>query len=748
MSCCAPGAEVALDLAGSPSREEILLASRDLDKGLRQTDLSVPGAHCAACIATIEGALRATEGIAEARVNLSTKRLSVKWRGGTPPPTFEVLQKLGYEANLFDDERDKQDPELGRLVRALAVAGFAAMNIMLLSVSVWSGADIDTRQAFYWVSALLALPALVYSGRIFFASAWSALRRGRTNMDVPISVGFSLAFVLSLYDTATGAPHAYFDAATSLLFVLLIGRTLDHVMRRQAGLAVVALARLMPRGAAVIKADGSRDYIPASEIEPGMQLAIAPGERIPVDGVVESGSSQVDRSIATGEAVPQPVSPGAELRSGTLNLTGALTMSASSRADSSFIAEMTRLVEAAEGGRARYRTLSDRAARLYSPLVHATALATFLGWLAATGDWHRATGIAIAVLIVTCPCALGLAVPMVQAVAARRLFQAGIMVKDGSAMERLAEIDTIAFDKTGTLTAGRPLPVGAALSRSRELRIAAAIATRSTHPVSVALARLAEGPPLEVSDAAEFPGLGLEATVEGETYRLGRAGWSGEDQHGGTVLSRDGRPIAAFAFEDTLRPGAEQATRELRRAGFEMTMLSGDSRDAVAKVADQLGITEAAAGLLPEQKLARLAELAKAGRRVLMVGDGLNDAPALAAAHASMAPGSAAEIGRNAADLVFLHGSLTAVPFAIGICRQAARLVRQNFALAAGYNIVALPIAISGHVTPLIAALAMSSSSLLVVANALRLGRGKRQASDRATGDAPGPALASLAPQS
>jgi P-type Cu2+ transporter len=744
MSCCAPGAEVAVELGGPPSREELLLASRNLRDGTHQTDLSVPGVHCAACIATIEGALRTIEGVAEARVNLSTKRLCVKWRGTTPPPIVEALKTHGYDANLFDAESDGHDPELARLVRALAVAGFAAMNIMLLSVSVWSGADADTRRAFYWISALLAVPALVYSGRIFFASAWSALRRGRTNMDVPISVGVTLAFALSLYDTAIGAPHAYFDAATSLLLFLLIGRTLDHVMRRKARAAVVGLTRLMPRGATVVRADGSHDYVPAPEIQAGMRLAIAPGERIPVDGVVDSGSSDIDSSIVTGESVAKPVSVGAELRSGTLNLTGALTMLATAPADGSFIAEMARLVEAAEDGRARYRRLSDRAARLYSPVVHVTAFATFLGWLAATGDWHHAISAAIAVLIITCPCALGLAVPMVQAVAARRLFEAGIMVKDGSAMERLAEVDTIAFDKTGTLTDGRPRLVESAASDPNAVRIAAAMAARSKHPVSVAIAGLAEGPPLAVEDVRELPGLGLEATIDGQIYRLGRAG-PGEERSGRTVLSRDGRRIAAFALEDTLRAGAEPAVQELERAGFEMTILSGDSRDAVTTIAARLGIADAAAGLLPDQKRARFAELAAVGRKVLMVGDGMNDAPALAAAHASMAPASAADIGRNAADFVFLHGNLSAVPLAIRVCRKAAHLIRQTFALAFGYNLVALPVAIAGHVTPLIAALAMSSSSVLVVANALRLRSGYRRTSGVLMPNTPAPVMSSLA---
>ena len=564
MSCCAPGAEAAAELGGAPSREELLLASRDLKDGFRQTDLSVPGVHCGACIAAIEDALRKTEDVSGARVNLSTRRLSVKWRGEMPP-IIEVLRKLGYEANLFDAENDRRDPELTRLVRALAVAGFAAMNIMLLSVSVWSGADSETRQAFHWISALLALPALVYSGRVFFASALSALRRGRTNMDVPISIGVSLAFALSIYDTATGGPHAYFDAATSLLFFLLVGRTLDHVMRRKARAAVVGLRRLMPCGATVVSADGSRDYLPAAEIRPGMRLAIAPGERIPVDGIVDSGSSDIDSSIATGES-----SRAAGVRRRAVAVGDAESYRRAHDAgevvcSTSFIAEMARLIEVAEDGRARYRRLADRAARLYSPVVHATALVTFLGWLAATGDLHRAISIAIAVLIITCPCALGLAVPMVQAVAARRLFEAGIMVKDGSAMERLAEVghrcvrqDRHADDRSATPCRDRPPPIRERYASPWQWPRGRTIRCRGRSP------SLADGPALDLTDVTEYPGLGLEATVGGELYRLGRGGLvrqtSSPDQ---TVLSRDGRQIAAFVLEDALtrrRRGGDQSS--------------------------------------------------------------------------------------------------------------------------------------------------------------------------------------------
>jgi Cu2+-exporting ATPase len=727
MSCCVPDAEaVAEARRRSPSSEELRLVSRPLGDGALQTDLSVPAIHCAACIGTIERGLARLPGVEHVRVNLSAKRASVRWRGEAGPPLVETLAALGYDAHLFEPEDASSDLELARLIRALAVAGFCAMNIMLLSVSVWSGADAETRHIFHWLSAFLAVPALFYSGQVFFHSAWSALRHGRTNMDVPISIGVSLAFGLSLYDTIHNGPHAYFDAATTLLFFLLGGRTLDHVMREKARTAVRGLARLSPPGATVMQPDATRRYLPVGEIEPGMQVLLAAGDRVPVDGRVMDGVSEIDCSIITGESALQRAEAGVELRAGTLNLGGPLTVLATARADSSFLAEMVRLMEAAEGGKARYRRVADRAAQLYSPVVHVTAFLTFLGWMFAVGDWHLAISIAVGVLIITCPCALGLAVPMVQVVAARRLFENGIMVKDGSAMERLAEIDTVVFDKTGTLTLGRPRLVNAGEIGVRESSVAAALAAHSNHPVSRALAQLSDDLCLELSGLKEEPGYGVEAVVNGRTWRLGRADWvlavgEARPARGATVLSEDGKLAAEFVFEDKLRPGAAAAIAVLKVAGMQVEILSGDGADTVAAVAADLGIGGYESRVLPQEKTERLAALAAQGRKVLMVGDGLNDAPALAAAHASMAPATAADVGRNAADFVFLHDGLEAVPLALTVSRDAGRLIRQNFALAILYNAIALPLAISGLVTPLIAALAMSVSSIFVIANSLRL---------------------------
>jgi Cu2+-exporting ATPase len=737
MGCCGSGAELAGLLPDRRATDnEMLLASRMVADGVRQTDLSVPTMHCGACIRTIENTLGALAGVTHARVNLSTKRVTVRWRAdGTPPPLIQALEQAGFPAHLFDFETGHDDGAQSELVRALAVAGFAASNIMLLSVSVWSGADAATRDLFHWLSAIIALPALAYSGRVFFRSAWQAVRHGRTNMDVPISIGVLLAFGMSFYETLTHGPHAYFDAAISLLFVLLIGRTLDHAMRERARMAVKGLARLAARGALVLQEDGAQLYLPANEIRARMTILLAAGERVPVDATIIRGMSELDVSLVSGEHSPVPAAAGSVLRAGTLNLTGPLTIAATATADDSFLGEMVRMMEAAEQGRSAYRRIADRAASLYAPVVHVTALATFVGWLLATGDLHYATTIAIAVLIITCPCALGLAVPMVQVVAARRLFDAGIMVKGGGALERLAEIDTVVFDKTGTLTLGVPHLIGSRDTNRAAMAIAAGLASHSRHPYSRAVVEACAGLPklaIAFDDISEHPGYGLEARAGATVYRLGRPEWALVDaaearrrSASAVVLAQDGSHLTDFRFEDRLRADATAAVAELKDAGLRIEVVSGDRETAVRPIAAELDV-EYFAGVLPGGKTARIAALQASGRKVLMVGDGLNDAPALAAAHASMAPASAADVGRHAADMVFLQESLAAVPLAIAVARGARRLVRQNLVLAAAYNAIAVPVAILGLVTPLVAAVAMSGSSIVVVANALRLERRRK----------------------
>ncbi len=727
MSCCAPTPEFAEALAGGPGRgpsdNEVRLASRALDDNLRQSEFSAPAIHCGACIKTLEDALDAIPGIVSSRVNLSSKRVTVRWRDGDiVPPMVRRMVELGYEPNLFSLEEAGKDSGLGHLIRALAVAAFASMNIMMLSGSVWSGADGATRDILHWICAFLTLPALLYSGKVFYQSAWSAIRSGRTNMDVPITIGIVLAFALSLYDTIYSGDRVYYDAVASLIFFLLIGRTLDHAMRERARTAVKGLARLAPAGALVLDGPSGPAYLPLAEIRPGMTISVNAGDRIPVDGEVISGDSALDRSLLTGESLAEAVGPGQPLAAGALNLSAPLVMRATADEKESTLNKLVQLLDDAESSRNRYRRIADRAATWYSPVVHLAAALSFIGWMMFNGNLHDATTVAIAVLIITCPCALGLAVPMVQVVAARRLFEAGIMVKDGSALERLAEIDTIVFDKTGTITTGLATPV-AIEGDDATLSIAASLAARSRHPYSMAIARAYQANELDWQDIVEHGGLGIEARLDGRLYRLGRPGWSGtaNNAEAGSTLSVDGQVVAAFVFTDEARPNAALSVNSLLTNSYHVRMLSGDRPPIVSALANRLGI-EGSGGLMPDDKLAEIAGLEADEKHVLMVGDGLNDTPAMARAHVSMAPASAADIGRSAADFVFLRNDLMAVPQALAIAREARELVRQNLFLALLYNAIALPIAVAGLVNPFIAAVAMSASSVVVVLNALRLG--------------------------
>lgn len=689
---------------------------------------AVEGLRCAGCISKLEGGLTTLPGVAAARVNFTTRRVSIAHDEGVGDEGLRrAMQRLGFVAEPFlGDASNPEDAETHRLLKALGVAGFAAMNIMLLSVSVWSGAEGATRTMFHWLSALIALPAVAYAGRPFFDSAWAALRHGRTNMDVPISIGVVLTCAVSLFETIVGGHHAYFDGATMLLFFLLAGRFLDSAMRARANDGVAALLRQTAPGGHVIGADGGTAWRAAAELAPGMRLLVAAGERFAADGLVETGTSSVDRALITGENVPVLVEPGAAVLAGTINLDAPLTVKVTAAEADTVIADIARMMATAAQSKSLYVRIADRAARLYAPAVHSLAALSFAGWLLAGAGWHESLLIAVALLIITCPCALGLAVPIAQLVASGSLMRAGVLIKDGSALERLAAADVVLFDKTGTLTLGRPMPVGDLPLADNEAPYALALAQASRHPLARALAAtlLAKGVvAAAVADLSEVPGLGVQAVAGGQRVRLGRPDWVGGDASGDTLLTafRIGvAPVRLLRFHDMLRPDAEAALDRLYALGLSMTMVSGDRPEAVAAIAGSLDI-DARSELQPGDKLALIEGLQKDGHRVLMVGDGLNDGPALKAAYVSVAPSSASDVGKTAADLVFLGDRLMPVALVVAAARRTMAVVRQNFVLAIGYNVLAVPLAIAGQVTPLVAAIAMSGSSLIVVANALRL---------------------------
>ena len=694
----------------------------------QETVLAVPGMHCAGCISKIERGLAGVPGIADARVNLSARQVTVHHEAGLKARDLvEELARIGFEAQPRKGAFARSESQVKPLLAPLAVAAFAGMNVMLLSVSVWSGAEGSTRGLFHWISAAIAIPAIIFAGQPFFRSAWAALRRGRTNMDVPISIGVILATGLSFYETLVGGAEAWFDGALMLLAFLLAGRALDAMMRDKARTGVDALLSQAAQGATVIDADGAFSWRKAEELAAGMVMRVAAGERLAADGVIVSGSSRFDQSLLTGESAPAAAGEGTRVLAGTLNLDAPVDVRVLAIGADTTLAEIARLMEAAAQDRSKYVRIADRAARLYAPAVHTLAALTFAGWMIAGAGWYQSLVIAIAVLIITCPCALGLAVPVAQVVASGAMMRAGIMVKDGSALERLARIDRALLDKTGTLTMGRPVPDPAVIASlpPAAAGVALALASHSKHPISQALsaALAAKGHrAAELSLVEERPGEGVFACWQGRKVALRRP-----DSAGGmaVTLFLEGEPTWVIPCSDRLRPDATEALQRLARLGISASILSGDRQDAVERVAQELGL-DGLGEADPARKQAAIAALQAAGHRVLMVGDGLNDGPAMARADASMAPGSASDVGLQASDLVFVQDSLIALPRAVNAARATMRVVRQNFALAVGYNICAVPLAIAGYVTPMIAAIAMSTSSLVVVGNSLRLARAAR----------------------
>lgn len=689
------------------------------------TDFAVPGMRCAGCIAKLENGLALNPAIANARVNFTAKRVAITHLPDvTMPQLLAAIADTGFEAQpVIDPLADSAGGEAQQLLKAMAVAGFAMMNIMLLSVSVWSGATGVTRDLFHWLSAMIALPTVFYAGQPFFRSAWSALRKRRTNMDVPISIGVTVTTALSLYETFSHGPHAYFDGVVMLLFFLLTGRWLDAVMRDRARDGVSALLKQTARGAMVLKPNGKTAWIEAGQLVPDMVMLVAAGERLAADGIVIDGVSSFDLSLLTGESTAQDVSIGSVVHAGTLNLDAPVHVRVTAAGPDTAIADIARLMEQASQGKSLYVRVADRAARFYAPAVHTLAALSFLGWMAAGAGWHESLLIAVAVLIITCPCALGLAVPAAQIVVAGALMKVGILVKDGSALERLAEVDLAMFDKTGTLTMGRPMPTNLAEANVEQKAVLLALARASRHPLSEGIRRALEaegviaGP---IEQIREVAGAGIYAVADGRAVSLGRPDLEISHEGLASELQIQGQPTFAVHFSDQLRPQAAATLAELQRLGLTSSIISGDRTESVAPVARALGIT-AQTSMLPQDKLDAIARQKAAGRKVLMVGDGLNDGPALAAGYASIAPASASDAGQHAADMVFLGDALTPVATAIRAARGTRKIVKQNFVLAIGYNIIAVPLAMSGLVTPLIAAAAMSGSSLIVVANALRL---------------------------
>jgi len=717
----------------------------------REIYLLVEGIHCAACIWLIERSLGALPGVLDARVNLAAKRLKVRWDNRTTQLSkiIERLAQVGYAAVPYDPE--VAEGTLKRQNRAqlfrLAFAGFAMMNLMWISIALYTGADEgEFRDMFHWIGFVLATPTLFYSGWPFLRGAWSGLRSRHLSMDLPIAIGATTTWAYSLFVTVSGVGHVYFDTVVNFIFVILVGRFLETLSKRSAVSATQRLLDMQPRGAVLLEEGGER-VVPIRAVKPGQWVLIRAGDRVPVDGEVVEGRSSVDEAMLSGESLPVAKAPGDSVSAGTVNVDSALTVRVVGTLRNTALGRIIRLVEEAQASKAPIQCTADRIVPWFVVATLTLATLTFLFWLG--NDFELALMAATSVLIITCPCAFGLATPMAIAVAAGAGARNGILVKNGEVLERLSGINHVVFDKTGTLTEGRmriTQLVALEGDEARLLTLAAAVERLSEHTIARAITAAAEERGLAfrgltVSGFVGRPGQGVSALVEGVRLHIGTAAWFAEEGMvlpealveagrrvelegtGVVYVARDGTPFGLIALADRLRADALALVDHLRSAGVRLTLLSGDRRPVAEAVAAQLGGMQVIAEVLPEQKDAEIRRLQEGGERVAMVGDGINDAPALIRADVGIALGSGADVSADSADIVLISDELARVEQAVRLSRRTLRTIRQNIAISITYNVIMVPLAMAAFITPLVAAISMPISSLLVIGNAARIRR-------------------------
>ena len=699
-------------------------------------NLFVDNVNCGGCIKKIEDGLKNHTAVTSARVNMSTKRVVIKWTGEKDivNSLVSLIENLGYPTRPFDPHiaKNQNDEDSKEILKALGVAGFAAGNIMLFSFALWTSdaqeMGQETRNMFHWLSALIAMPTIVYSGRVFFKSALNALKNKTTNMDVPISIALIITTLVSFNETLNHKEHAYFDSAIMLLFFLLIGRYLDKRARTKAREAAERMTCMFSATAKIVE-DGIAKTIKGSDIKPGMTLMVATGESIASDGIITKGSSQIDSSLITGETLPKEVQIDDTVFGGTVNLGSPLEIKVTKEQEASLLSEIIKLMEKAEQKQSRYIRIADRVTKLYTPVVHLLAFITFLYWFGIGTTWQDSLLIATTVLIITCPCAIALAVPVVQVIVSGKLFKKGIFIKSGDALEKISQTSILAIDKTGTLTLGKPELKNVGALSATQYQIAASMAQHSRHPAAKSISARYNGPLLDL-EVKENIGFGLETSYQGKNAKLGSKNWCGikNEQHTKTpdhitelwFVYGDDKPVC-LQLEDELRSDAKEVIQKFKDAGIKTIMLSGDREEIVKHIATQTSIDEFYAELKPTDKISHLKRLTDEGYKVLMVGDGLNDAPALAEAFASISPSSAMDITQNTSSVVFQGEQLMPIFEIWQTAKKSQKLVKQNIALSMIYNVIAVPLAITGHVTPFIAAIAMSASSLIVTVNSFRV---------------------------
>jgi len=736
------------------------------DGHVREAALILEGITCAACMWLNERHLARLPGVLAVHINYATHRARVKWdeRRIHLSDILQAVSRIGYLAHPFDPGRHQQQLENDRrrLLRRLGVAGVLGMQVMTISVALyvgdWSGMETTFRRFFYWVGLILTLPVLLYSAQTFFRSAWRDLRHGRAGMDVPVSLGISTAFAASLWTTVTGTGAVYYDSVCMFVFFLLTGRYFELAAHKRASEASETLVQATPATAArLVTREGQtvEETVAVAELLPGDRVRIRPGEPVPADGVVLEGRSSVDESLLTGESLPVTKTPGQTLVGGSINVESPLIARVEKTGPDTILSSILRLLDRAVAEKPRLAQVADRiAAGFVGGVLLLAGLVALYWWRQDSPLWLSAT---IAVLVVTCPCALSLATPAALTAATGRLTRLGLLVTRGHALETLARATHFIFDKTGTLTHGRlrlrETRTFSAMTGAESLALAAALERHSEHPIARALLAAVKPLPPPATDVVNTPGGGIRGKIDGETWFLGTPAYLAEQtglsidagtlrelrSQGDTVVLFAGQEQlhAAFVLGDELRPGARDLMADLRRQGVNVMLLTGDHETAARGVAEKLGIDDVAWDLRPADKLERVKALQQRGAVVAMVGDGVNDAPVLAAAQVSIAMGGSTAVAAASADMILLSQQLPHLADGIAVARRTLSVIRQNLAWAVIYNLLAIPAAAAGYITPWLAALGMSASSLLVVANALRLAQ--RQDNQQAARQ-PGPA--------